>query len=358
MAAVGTCRHDPLVISAIGDVAMKRADGMTMRLLGCGAALAVTALWAGQASASEGGASVYLLGSGGPGAAVVPPIQGVFLLDTQYYYSGEASAGREFVIGGNVVAGLDATVNANFATLLWVPTTELAGGTLVLGAVLPIGGPDINVSATLTGPGGQQISRSRSDSALVVGDPLVTAIWGWTSGDTHIAASTLINIPIGNYREDRLANLSFNRWAADVSLAGTYLNETSGWDVSGKAGFTFNGENEHTNYETGTEFHAEAAVEKKFNKTWSAGVQGYYFEQVTGDSGAGARLGSFKGRVAGLGVNGAYNFMLFGKAPATLRLHAIKEFEAKNRLEGHSIFLDFSMPLWVNMPPGAGGGGL
>ena len=32
----------------------------------------------------------------------------------------------------------------------------------------------------------------------------------------------------------------------------------------------------------------------------------------------------------------------------------MKEFEARNRLEGESIFLDFSMPLWVNMPPGGG----
>lgn len=330
----------------------KRARARWIAAAACGAALAFVA---GHAEASEGGASVYLLGSGGPGAAVVPPIEGVFLLDTQYYYSGEASAGREFVIGGNVVAGLDATVNANFATVLWVPTTDLAGGTLAVGLALPIGGPDVEVSATLTGPGGRQIERSKSDSAFVMGDPLVTAIWGWKSGKTNIAASTLINVPIGQYRKDKLANLAFHRWAADVSLAATYLDEEAGWDVSGKAGFTFNGENDYTSYETGTEFHAEASVEKKFNKTWSAGVQGYYFEQVSGDSGAGARLGSFKGRVAGLGVTGAYNFLLFGKAPATLRLHAIKEFEARNRLEGESIFLDFSMPLWVNMPPGAGG---
>ena len=325
------------------------------RWIAAAAGGAVLAFVAGHAEASEGGASVYLLGSGGPGAAVVPPIEGVFLLDTQYYYSGEASAGREFVIGGNVVAGLDATVNANFATVLWVPTTDLAGGPLAVGLALPIGGPDVEVSATLTGPGGRQIERSKSDSAFVMGDPLVTAIWGWKSGKTNIAASTLINVPIGQYRKDKLANLAFHRWAADVSLAATYLDEEAGWDVSGKAGFTFNGENDYTSYETGTEFHAEASVEKKFNKTWSAGVQGYYFEQVSGDSGAGARLGSFKGRVAGLGVNGAYNFLLFGKAPATLRLHAIKEFEARNRLEGESIFLDFSMLLWVNMPPGAGG---
>lgn len=333
---------------------MGKSNKMSARWIAAAAGGVALAFAASHAEASEGGASVYLLGSGGPGAAVVPPIEGVFLLDTQYYYSGDASAEREFVVGGRVVAGLDATVNANFATVLWVPTTNVGGGTLVLGAVLPIGGPDIDASATLTGPGGGVVERSRSDSAFVLGDPLVTAIWGWKSGKTNVAASTMINIPIGQYRKDKLANLAFHRWAADVSLAATYLDEEAGWDVSGKAGFTFNGENDYTNYETGTEFHAEAAVEKKFNKTWSAGVQGYYFEQVSGDSGAGARLGDFKGRVAGLGVTGAYNFMLFGKAPASLRLHAIKEFEAKNRLEGESVFVDFSMPLWVNMPPDAG----
>lgn len=330
---------------------MNKANRIKAAMLGGGAAAVAMLLMAGQASASEGGASVYLLGSGGPGAAVLPPLPGVYLADTQYYYSGDAGGDREFVIGGNVVAGLDATINANFATLLWVPTTNLAGGTLAVGAAAPIGGPDVTISATLTGPRGAQITRSLNDSAMVVGDPLLTAMWGWKTGDFHIAASTLINIPIGTYREDRLANLAFHRWAGDVSLAGTYLNEKSGWDVSGKAGFTFNGENEDTNYETGTEFHVEGSVEKKFNKKWSAGVQAYYFQQVTGDSGSGAKLGDFEGRVAGIGAHAAYNFEL-GKRPATLRLHAIKEFEAKNRLEGEAIFLDFSMPIHMVMPPG------
>lgn len=332
---------------------MERARARkTSRLLGCGVALA-GALWGGHALASEGGASVYLLGSGGPGTAVLPPLQGIFFATTQYYYNGEAGADRQFTVGGNVVAGLEATVNANFATVLWVPTTDIfGGGTLALGAVLPTGGPNIDVSAVLTGPRGNQFTASRNDSAFVVGDPLLTAMLGWKIGDLHVTASTLLNIPVGDYREDQLANLAFHRWATDFSLAATWQNE--GWDVSGKAGLTANGENDHTNYTTGTEFHAEAAVEKKFNKTWSAGVQAYHFDQISGDSGPGARLGPFKGRVTGVGATAAYNFLLFGKAPATLRLHAITEFDAVNRLEGDSVFLDFSMPLHVKMPPGAG----
>jgi hypothetical protein len=53
-----------------------------------------------------------------------------------------------------------------------------------------------------------------------------------------------------------------------------------------------------------------------------------------------------------VGVTGAYNFML-GPAPVALRLHHLNAFDAKNRLEGESLFLDLAMPLWVKMPPGA-----
>jgi hypothetical protein len=48
-----------------------------------------------------------------------------------------------------------------------------------------------------------------------------------------------------------------------------------------------------------------------------------------------AKLGPFEGRVAGIGGEVAYNFML-GKSPATLRLHGTTEFAAQNRAQGHS----------------------
>jgi hypothetical protein len=157
----------------------------------------------------------------------------------------------------------------------------------------------------------------------------------------------LLNVPIGNYRDGQLANLAFHRWAFDTSLAVTWLDPKSGWDVSGKAGLTFNGENDATNYKTGTELHVEGAVEKIFSPSFSAGLQAYYFQQVSGDSGAGATLGDFKGRVGGFGATAAYNFKIAQKIPATLRLHAMTEFDAKNRMEGNSVWVDFTMPLWV-----------
>jgi hypothetical protein len=322
-------------------------------IAGASTAVLCAAFAAAPAWATENGASVYLLGTGGPGAAVLPPIQGVFFVNTVYGYQGKIGGEKPFQLGGNVVANVDAKIVADFATFLWVPTTNFGGGaTLAFGAIVPFGEPDVNVSAIISGPRGRSRSLSTSDSAFVLGDPLVMATLGWTRGKWSVQAADLTNIPAGDYRKGEIANLAFHRWANDFSLATTWHDTDAGWDVSGKAGLTFNGQNDVTQYRTGTEFHAEASIEKIFSPTWSLGVQGFYFQQVTGDSGSGAGLGEFKGEDSGIGLTGAYNFKIADKIPVTLRLHAITEFNVKNRLEGNSVFLDLTMPLYVKLPPG------
>ena len=305
-------------------------------------------------SAAEGGASFYLLGSGGPGAGEMPPLEGVYLDNTIWVYDGQAKADRQFVVGGNVVAGLKATIAADFLSVLWVPSTNVLGGTLALGGALPVGAPMVRVNAVITGPLGNQFNFSRRDSDIVVGDPIATAALGWKTGNTHIQAGATVNIPVGHYRENQLANIAFHRWVVDTSLAVTWADETSGWDLSGKAGVSFNGTNSLTDYNSGNEFHAEAAVEKTFAKSFSAGLQGYYYKQISGDSGEGARLGPFKGEVIGAGATAAWHTVL-GRSPATIRARFFKEFEVTNRLEGESYWLSLSLPLHMNMPTRVGG---
>ena len=125
--------------------------------------------------------------------------------------------------------------------------------------------------------------------------------------------------------------------------------------MSGKTGFTFNGKNDFTDYKSGTEFHLEGSVERKFSKEVSAGIQAYHFQQISGDSGSGATLGSFKGRVSALGVTAAYNFNI-GHTPATLRARLFKEFGEKNRLgNGTAILFSLDAPLKMNLPKAAPG---
>jgi hypothetical protein len=312
-------------------------------------ALAASALCAGQAQASEGGTSFYLLGSGGPGAAISPPFKGVYFDNTAYYYEGRAGADKQFEIGGNVVANVEGKAAADFMTVLWVPSTNVLGGVLGLGVALPIGSSSVAVSGSITGPLGNQFGVTRSDTTFVVADPIGTASLGWKSGNWRYQFGALVNFPIGQYTEGGLANLAFHRWAGDTSAAVTWHDDASGWDVSAKAGVTFNGTNNSTHYTTGTEFHLEGAVEKTVAKVINLGVQAYYFDQITGDGGSGDRVGPFEGRVVGVGATAAHSFM-WGKIPMTLRLRGMTEFEAKNRIQGNSVWLDLNFPLAVQLP--------
>lgn len=305
------------------------------------------------ALAGEGGASFYLLGSGGPGAAELPPLKGIYADNTFYYYSGDASASREFIVNGNVVAGLDVSIPMDFATLLWVPSTDALGGTLAITGTLPVARPDFDVDVVLIGPGGGTIALDQHDAATVVADPVVSAGISWNVGKSlHSALTGTVSIPVGTYREGELANVSFHRWIFDLSSALTWHDPKTGWDISGKVGLTFNGKNDFTDYNSGNDFHLEASVQKSFSKTFSAGLQFYHLQQISGDSGEGAVLGSFKGRVTGIGPTAAYTFMLGGKVPLAARLRYFEEFGAKNRLDARSIFFSLSMPLHVNMPAG------
>jgi hypothetical protein len=139
-------------------------------------------------------------------------------------------------------------------------------------------------------------------------------------------------------------NLGFNRWAADLTAAVTWLDPKTGFEVSVAPGFTFNGENPDTNYRTGTEFHLEAAVMQHFSEAFAIGVAGYHYKQVTADSGRGALLGSFKGEVSAIGPNVTYNFEV-GGVPVFTSVRWLTEFGAKNRLEGDTGFLTVTVPI-------------
>jgi hypothetical protein len=261
----------------------------------------------------------------------------------------QASGEKQFPFDGSVLAGVDAKIGANFTSVLWVPSTHVLGGTLGVGAIAPFGVVSLNASAVIRAPRGRQIGFSASETRASVGDPVGVAQLGWKFGRWSVQAADLLNVPIGMYDDRSLANLAFHRWANDVSLASNWHDDKAGWDVTGKLGVTFNGTNPATQYTTGSELHLEGSVAREVTKNLWIGVQAYYFDQLTGDSGSGATLGPFKGRVAGLGATAAYSFVA-GKTPMTIRVRGMSEFGARNRLPGQSAWLDLSLPLSMTLP--------
>lgn len=301
-------------------------------------------LWGRRADASEGGASVYMLGTGGPEAAIMPSVEGVYLESELYYVHAFERASRELPEAGEIAAGVRQFTPAGTVTVLWEPSTNVLGGAFDVGGELIVGVPSVRAAVVLRGPSGRQLMASTRDSAPIFGDPTAITDLGWRWGDFHLKASLEINIPVGQYRVDQLANLSYHRWSQDASLAQTWHDDKSGWDVSAKAGLTFNGENPSTDYATGTELHVEASLAKALSPALSVGVQAYRFEQITGDSGAGATLGPLKGRATGVGGTATSTFNI-GKTSASLRFWGMTEFGVMNRPVSTIFELDLTVPL-------------
>jgi len=96
-------------------------------------------------------------------------------------------------------------------------------------------------------------------------------------------------------------NLGRNYWGFDTTAASTYFNADIGTEVSIAPGILANTRNDDTNYKTGTEFHLDFMVNQFLFESFAIGVRGYFYRQLTGDSGSGAVLGDFKGEAVGIG---------------------------------------------------------
>ena len=309
--------------------------------------------------AAEDATGFYLLGSIASGGAIVPP-PGTYLTNYKYYYNGDASgiAGQGVIENdlGRFTLDVDTDVEANvfieIPTLMWVAPRKLLDGRFGFGLLTPIGYQDISANvdtlASLTLADGRSFQSGArfgiNDDTFSFGDPLILSFIGWNRGNWHWRLASLTNIPIGAYDDQDIAKMGFNRWGTDIHGGFTWLDPDVGFEVTATAGFTFNGRNPDTDYKTGTEFHVEYALMKHFSKRFSAGLVGYHYQQVTGDSGDGARLGDFKGRVTALGPSLNFNTQI-RQIPISTSLRWYHEFNVKNRLEGDSVYLQTTIPL-------------
>ena len=72
--------------------------------------------------------------------------------------------------------------------------------------------------------------------------------------------------------------------------------------------------NPYTAYQSGIDMHLELSASQYVTERLSIGLAGYYYNQITPDSGAGATVGPFISRVAGVGPQLGYNFNLGGRS--------------------------------------------
>ena len=198
------------------------------------------------------------------------------------------------------------------------------------------------------GPQGQAISRAGSDTANGIGDILLYPfLLGWTglNGDLKYDVRVGVYTPTGSYEKNKLANVGKNYWTFEPLVSFSYMSSKIGLEVSAYAGMDFNTKNTATEYQSGTQFHVDFTVAEHlplFGGIIGIGANGFYYQQVTGDNGSGAKFGDFKGQTLGVGPVLSYITKVWGKDLAT-EVKWLPEMDVKKRLKGDYIWFKLAM---------------
>ncbi len=291
--------------------------------------------------ADETGVSFWLPGTFGSLAAV--PGQPGFTWATTYYHTSvDAGKNAAFQQGGRIEAGLNSRADLFLLSPNYAFATPILGGQLAVGLTSFVAPVTTGISGTLTGPRGNTISGSRTNSITGFGDLYPQASLKWNQGVNNFMTYVMGDLPVGAYDPDRLANVGIGHGAIDGGAGYTYLNPAIGYEFSAVAGLTYNLANSSTNYQNGVDFHLDWAASKFLSKQLFVGPVGYVYNQLSCDSGSGDRVGCFRSRVIGVGPQIGYLFPI-GQLQGYLGLKGYGEFDNANRPDGWNVWLTFAI---------------
>ncbi len=283
--------------------------------------------------AAEGASSHYLPGAVGDIFLAVPPEPGLQAANMFWYQTGSTDVA---VLEGQVSLGIDLDLFLNLASFSYTFETLVLGGRYSIGTAIPFG--YVNMEGALTGPRGERLDFS-DDSFDLSDIAIIPFQMNWSTGKWSFKLWESIVAPTGGYDASGsdLANLGRNYWSFDTVGAVTWFNPDSGTEMSVAPGVMFNTENPDTEYQTGTEFHVDFVANQFISETFALGLRGYYYKQLTGDSGAGATLGDFKSESFALGPGFVWTGGRF-----TVLGTWLHDFSADNRFESDYIMLTFA----------------
>jgi hypothetical protein len=318
-----------------------------------GAAIAVPTI----ALADEGGVSFWIPGFFGSLAAT--PQQPGFSLASIYYHTtvsagADVARAREITIGripvnlsANVNANLNATGDLGLVIPSYVFATPVLGGQATVLLIGTYGRVDTSLAGTVTGAlatplGTLPFSRfdSISDSVWGFGDLVPQFNLRWNSGVHNVMTYITGDIPVGAYDSTRLSNLGIGHGAIDAGGGYTYFNPATGHEFSGVLGFTYNFENQSTQYQNGVDMHFDWAASQFLTKQFQVGLVGYVYKEIGCDSGSGDRVGCFQSQVVSVGPQLGFIFPV-GDLQGYINLKGYKEFAAENRPDGWNTWVTF-----------------
>lgn len=285
------------------------------------------------ATAAEGAASHYLPGTAGDILIAQPPKPGLQAGAMLWYQVGNVNRA---VLQGRVDLNLDLDFFLAIPSAAYTFEPKILGGTYTVGIAVPIGYGNLDAQLAFPPPIGVV---GTSDHEYGLSDIAITPLQlNWSAGSFSFKFAETIIAPTGKYDKDDLMNLGRNYWSFDTVGAVSWFNAKTGTGVDLAPGIMLNTENNDTDYKTGTEFHLDFTANQFLSEGFALGIRGYYYKQVTGDSGSGALLGDFESDSFGMGPGIVWIPKLPG-SNLTVLGKWIHDFSADNRFDSDYYIL-------------------
>ena len=291
--------------------------------------------------AEEGAGGHYMPGATATFIDALPGKTALVVADAFTYYHGSASH-QPIEFGGLVTLNAHATAYADTLFGLYQTPLQLLGGNYAAGIAIPYIWMEVKGQVQV-GP----LIRTVRDTANGVGDVTIYPfILGWTNAlDLKYDVRLGIYTPTGPYDVGHLANTGRNYWTFEPGVSVSWLSTKIGTEVSLFAGFDVSTKNNATDYQSGEVFHLDGTVAQHlplFGGFAGVGANGFYYQQISGDSGSGATLGGFEGRTEGIGPVVSYAHKL-GKVDFAAEVKWLPELDVQRRMKGDYIWVKIGL---------------
>lgn len=297
--------------------------------------------------AEEGGLETYLLGSRDSMSGIIPS-PGLYWNNDFVSFSGSAPA----IAQGGVVLDspdIDSFVYKLNATYVF-PDGLFKSARLAFNVNVPIADADLDLDAVLA----SGLSGGLTDGASGLSDITLIPMIGWSKGNWHSALAFQFFISTGAYevasidvqnRDVNALSVGKNRFGFDPVYSLTYFNPANGFEVSGSFGITFTAENKDTDYQTAPQAHFEWATLQHFKNNMGFGLTGYFYQQTSDDTGAGAdntrvltNANSLRAETYALGPIWTYSAKV-ADVPLNLKAKFLVETGARRRFEKDTLWI-------------------
>jgi hypothetical protein len=306
------------------------------------------------ADADEGGVSFWIPGFFGSMAAT-PQQPGWSWADIYYHTdvsaSGNTAVARAITIGQfnptvnvNINANIHGTGDIGFFGPTYVFATPVLGGQASLSVLGAFGRNEAALDGTIgVAVGGIPVASRTFDlqqTTVGFGDVVPQFSLRWNSGVNNYMVYLTGDVPVGLYSSSNLANMGLGHGAIDGGVGYTYFDEKTGHEFSVVTGLTGNFENTSTNYTNGIDWHLDWGASQFLTKQWQVGLVGYFYDQLTPDSGCAPVICPFESRVIGIGPQVGHLFPV-GDLQGYVNIKGYGEFDNNARPDGWNVWLTF-----------------